>query len=105
MQIITANRLDSGLVVFRTEDGGWSTEIADARIVDGDEAIEAALEASAEDVRARIIVDPYGVPVVLEAGAPVPVRLRERIRAQGPTVAYAVPATALADRPGSRRAA
>ncbi len=42
----------------------------------------------AEQVKARQIVDPYAVDVTLESGSAMPERLRERIRALGPSVDY-----------------
>jgi len=89
-KIITANNLRDGLVVFLTPSGLWSTEIAAARIVGTGELDEALAYGKAQH-DARIIVEPYDIDVELhpDAGVPVPVRLRERIRAaKGPTVAY-----------------
>ncbi len=85
--IITANDLGDGLVVFLTADGGWSRRLADARVV-GPEALAEAIAYGKAQHDARIVVEPYEIEVTLEAGVPVPVRLRERIRAAGPTVAY-----------------
>ncbi|MFC0282917.1 DUF2849 domain-containing protein [Camelimonas abortus] len=87
LQVVTANALTSGLVVFRTAAGGWSTDIADAATADTPEAAAALLEASARDVAADIVVEPYLIDVELADGAPRPLLLRERIRAQrGPTI-------------------
>jgi hypothetical protein len=85
---ITGNRLSDGLVVFLDQNGGWSMSIADARLVeDGPELDEAnAYGKSQHD--ARIVVEPYPIDVQIIDGKPVPVRLRERIRAIGPTVPY-----------------
>jgi hypothetical protein len=85
---ITANRLSDGLVVFLDEAGGWSLSVADARLVsDGPELDEANAYARAQH-DARIVVEPYAIDVEIVDGKPVPVRLRERIRAEGPTVPY-----------------
>ncbi len=85
--IITANDLAGGLVVFLTEAGGWSSHLADARLI-GPDALPAALAYAKAQHDARVVVEPYAIEVTLENGAPVPVRLRERIRAAGPTIAY-----------------
>ncbi|HWJ75846.1 MAG TPA: DUF2849 domain-containing protein [Kaistia sp.] len=85
--IITANDLGNGLVVFLTADGGWSQRLADARVVGPDALAEAVAYGKAQH-DARIVVEPYDIEVTVENGIPVPVRLRERIRAAGPTVAY-----------------
>ncbi len=89
-KIITANNLGDGLVVFLDASGGWTTEIADSRIIGTGELDEALAYAKAQH-DAQIVVEPYEIDVELhpDAGIPVPLRLRERIRAaKGPTVAY-----------------
>jgi hypothetical protein len=85
---ITANRLGDGLVVFLDPAGGWSLSIAEARLVsDGPELDEANAYAKAQH-DARVVVEPYPIDIEVVDGKPVPVRLRERIRAEGPTIAY-----------------
>jgi Protein of unknown function (DUF2849) len=85
---VTANRLDNGLVVFLDPDGGWTLAIAAARILDEAE-LDDALAYGKAQAEARIVVDPYAIDVEVTDGAPVPTRLRERIRAErGPTIAY-----------------
>jgi Protein of unknown function (DUF2849) len=85
---VTANRLDNGLVVFLDPDGGWTLDIAGAHILD-DAEIDAALAYGKAQAEARIIIDPYAIDVEVTDGVPVPIRLRERIRAErGPTIAY-----------------
>lgn len=82
-QVLTANRLSDGAVVFLDEEGGWTERIAAARIVekaDG-EALVAAGEATASEV-----IAPYLIDVSLEAAGPRPLRYRERIRAFGPSI-------------------
>jgi hypothetical protein len=88
-KVITANNLRDGLVVFLDHDGGWTHDIALARVVeDGPDLDQANAYAKAEH-DARVVVEPYPIDVEVTAGVPVPVRLRERIRAEkGPTIAY-----------------
>ncbi|MCX5513355.1 DUF2849 domain-containing protein [Kaistia algarum] len=87
-KIITANDLRGGLVVFLTPSGGWSIELAHSRIIGTGELDEALAYAKAQS-DAQIVVEPYEIDVELAEGIPVPLRLRERIRAaKGPTVAY-----------------
>ena len=92
MHIITANRLTDGLVVFRTGAGRWSEAIAGAERLEDEAAVEAALESALADARANRVVDPYAVKVVVPATGkyPVPTRLRERIRADGPTTGHSL---------------
>lgn len=86
MQILTANRLDDGRVVFLAEDGSWSPRLSEARVA-RDEAAEADLEAvglaAERDCR---VVGCYLVPVAERDGHIEATSARERIRAQGPSV-------------------
>ncbi|MCP4380928.1 MAG: DUF2849 domain-containing protein [Hyphomicrobiales bacterium] len=85
---ITAHRLDNGLVVFLDAKGGWTLDVAEARVLD-DEELDEALAYGEEQHDARIVLEPYAIDVIVTDGIPVPVRLREKIRAErGPTVAY-----------------
>jgi hypothetical protein len=85
---ITGNRLDNGLVVFLTEDGGWSLAVADAHLFNDGPALEEALAYGKAQHDARIVVEPYAIDMTTEDGKQVPARIRERIRAEGPTVVY-----------------
>jgi hypothetical protein len=79
--VITANRLTDGVVVYLASDGEWTERIANARVADGDEETK-ALEAEAENaVRERRVVAVYPMAVALRDGAVDPVSVRERIRA------------------------
>jgi hypothetical protein len=80
---ITANRVRDGAAVWRTAGGGWSVDVADAAVLD---TAEAELDAAKADIAARLVTDVYAVEVEPGPDGPVPVRLRERIRATGPTV-------------------
>lgn len=84
MEIITANSLKDGLVVFQAA-GGWSYDIREAEVLDGKETVASALERAQADAARNIVVDPYAVTVTLTGAGLVPTRLRERIRAEGPT--------------------
>jgi hypothetical protein len=85
---ITANRLDDGRVVFLDDVGGWVPTLVEARLLaDGAELEKASAYAKAQH-DARVVVEPYPVDIVIVDGLPVPARIRERIRAQGPTVRY-----------------
>ncbi len=84
MNVIIANDLANGLVVFRTRDG-WTLDIDHAEISESKEAAEAALQRALEDAAANVVVDPSAIEVRRDGAHLVPVKLRERIRAQGPT--------------------
>ncbi len=88
---LTANRLDDGLVVFLTAAGNWSHRLGDARVAAGLEASRALETAGARDVAACRVVGPYLVDITHENGEFRPLRLRERVRAFGPTVSAGTP--------------
>jgi len=78
--VLTANALFAGDVVYFTR-AGWSPERA-AAFTAVDEAGAEALEAALEDAIAQgDVVDPY----LIDAGQS---HYRERIRLNGPTIAY-----------------
>jgi hypothetical protein len=85
LQILTANRLADGKVVFRAADGRWVEEVALAEVVEEADAPALLQEGEAALARAEI-VGPYLIDVVVTDGRPVPLRYRERIRAEGPSV-------------------
>ena len=82
-QIVTANRLTDGIVVFQDATGGWSEDFARAAAYDD---ATAALARAGEDVAASLVVYPYAIEVELRNGHYAPKALREAIRAAGPTV-------------------
>jgi hypothetical protein len=88
-KVITANDLGDGLVVFLDHDGGWTHFIAEARVVEDGPDLDGGLAYAKAQHDARIIVEPYPIDVEVTGGVPVPVRLREKIRAdRGPTIVY-----------------
>jgi hypothetical protein len=77
-QIMTANRLGDGVVVFLTRSGAWSERIDDAVLAVEPQAA-AALEARGNEAVAANLV-------TRENGAIRASHIRERIRTLGPTV-------------------
>ncbi len=93
LRLLTANRLRDGAVIFFTgqdlasqsQEGfgpAWSLAIADAPLFPVAEA-EALL---AEAIQTPQIVAPYLVEAEATATGPRPLKIRERIRGDGPTV-------------------
>lgn len=80
--IITANRLDDGLVVFWTSEGTWTRVLTEAVILDDDSSKPALAAANADYVRA-VSVD---LVELADVDRRLPVRTRERILFNGPTV-------------------
>lgn len=86
MHVVTANDLKTGLVVYLTAAGEWTTDVSQARLaLDGAEG-ETLLAAARQSAAARRVVEPYLIEVEAADGAHRPRRLRESIRAGGPTV-------------------
>ncbi|AMN54922.1 sulfite reductase [Roseibium algicola] len=85
MKVITANRLLNGDVVWLAENGSWVERITLAKVYDGKEAVAAALAEGLEAEKNQKVVGVYEMDVTVEEGVIVPVRLREKIRATGPT--------------------
>lgn len=83
MKILTAHELKTGEVIYWSNDGAWSASIADAALMENGTADAALRRAEAAET---IVVHSYLVPMD-GPGSPVArERVREIIRAQGPTV-------------------
>ena len=85
-QLLTANRLSDGAVVYFGRDGRWSTHFGEARVADNDIDARAFEDLGHRAEHARIVVGAYLMDVVCHGDAFQAVRMRERIRAEGPTV-------------------
>lgn len=85
-QVMTANRLRDGEVVFLTRSGEWNEKIDEAVLALEPQAT-AALEARAKlDVKATLITGTYLFDAERIDGKIRAVHMRERIRTLGPTV-------------------
>lgn len=86
-QVINANRLDDGHVVFWTETGEWVTFLEEATLLWTQETLTAALSHAQGAEKQNLVIDPYAIPLVQkEEGQWSAVALRDKIRTQGPTV-------------------
>jgi hypothetical protein len=84
-QLIIANRLDDGRVVFMTENGNWTADVARAAIADTPEGVE-ALEAKASiSEKNNLVVDPAAIPATAENGT-YPAHMKQAMQAKGPSV-------------------
>jgi hypothetical protein len=82
--VVTANRLDDGAVVYRTNDGRWATQLELAAVVTTAPAASALLAAAAADEIGA--VGAYVASVALDPQGNIrPGNLREAIRHAGPT--------------------
>jgi hypothetical protein len=96
VQVVTANSLGDGRVVFQTV-LGWSHDVDQSELLDSAQVAEVALARANADAAENRVVEPYLIDVTRAAGHTVPVRLRERIRAEGPTTGNSKPAQAARD--------
>ena len=85
-QVVIANDLAAGRVVFLEPDGGWSPFIANSAIAENQAEADALLDIAKESEAHQKVVDPYLIDITRDGGLLRPVRFRELIRAMGPTV-------------------
>jgi hypothetical protein len=86
MKILAANRLRDGEAVWFSTERGWVRRIAEAEIALDKEAEERLAAAGQAGKRDNEIVDPELIDIEIVEGSVRPIRLRERIRAAGPTI-------------------
>jgi hypothetical protein len=85
MKVLTANRLSDGIAVWYA-DGGWAETVGHADLAH-DKTAEERLEAIGAAAAANNeVVDVNLIDVTVADGLVEPVRLREKIRAAGPTI-------------------
>ena len=83
-KIATGNRLRDGVVIYLAANGEWTTDVDQARretTAEGEAALKAALDAA---FKANYLIDAAVIDTVPSDTKPA--RLREQIRAVGPTV-------------------
>ena len=85
LKVLTANRLTDGEAVWFGADGQWIETLQGAEAAETPELIEALEAVAARDVAANLVIDAAIIDVRRVDGSLSPVRLRERIRATGPT--------------------
>ena len=84
--VVTANRLVDGIVVYLAAGGEWTEDIGRARLAETEEETKALEEEAARDVDARKVVAAYPMEVAVKDGEVDALSVRERIRAAGPTI-------------------
>jgi len=85
-QVMTANRLRDGDVVFLTRSGAWSEKIDDAVLALEPQAAAALETRAADDVKSTLVTGPYLFDATRVEGKIRADHIRERIRTLGPTV-------------------
>jgi len=91
ISVLTANRLDDGVVVFLDGSGEWIEGIVAATIARSPEETRALEAQGARDTARNLVVDAYLVEVRESASGLAPVRTRERVRVAGPSILADVP--------------
>ncbi len=86
MQMIIANRLVDGRVVFMDADAAWVDSIDEGILLETAADNDRLMGLAMRDVEDCVIVDPYLIDVVMDDGKRRPVEAREAIRAFGPSV-------------------
>lgn len=88
VQILTANRLGDGAVVYRAQAGGWTERLGESLVLaSAQDAMETLADAQTPEASLEV-VGPYLMPVDNTGGEIRPVETREHIRAKGPSVEF-----------------
>jgi len=87
-QVLTANLLAGGTVVFLVRNGHWSDAIDQAAVALEPVAAEALELRGRAAEAANLVTGAYLIDVERRDGRVVPLHIRERIRALGPTVRH-----------------
>ena len=85
-KVLTANRLSDGIAVWYARSHQWVERIEDAYAVHAEEAIAALQEVAADTLAKGQHCDVVLIDVEDTAQGLRPLKLRERIRARGPTI-------------------
>ena len=79
-KVITANRLTDGVVVFFDRSAGWSEDLSDAHVADGEDGVASLEQQVARSPEVEDVVSVYTMDVSLIDGALAPTSMREKIR-------------------------
>ncbi len=85
LKVLTANRLTDGEVVYLDTNAGWLPSLRAATIARDDAALDVLQEAGAASAARNEVVDVNLIDVMEDGETVRPMRLREFIRAAGPT--------------------
>ena len=102
-QIVTANRLEDGRVVYLNANHIWSEDVKAGTCANSEAAGVEILEKAQESAARQEIVDPYLIDVEIGKNGISPVSFREKIRAKGPTGDYAAAGLAAASQNAARQ--
>lgn len=89
-KVLSANLLVEGNCVWLDASGQWVFNIENALIARHDVAFDALKNAAEQFEKDGVVVNANLIEITEIDGVIVPNRLRERIRANGPTIGYGV---------------
>ena len=84
-QVVIANRLTDGRIVFLAESDRWASSVNDARVEEPGDAANALLDAGLKLQTQNQVIDAALIDVTVDGGQVHPTKPREAIRANGPT--------------------
>ena len=85
-QMIIANRLCDGAVVFLAPNQAWEPAIGAGTLIDDEAEATRLMAVAKRDEGECRVIDPQLIEVEVRDGNPRPTAIREAIRAFGPTV-------------------
>jgi hypothetical protein len=91
VSVLTANRLIDGIVVFLAPDGRWIETIDGAAVARSADEARALQDHGAHDAARNLVVEPYLAALAGAGARPLPTRMRERMRVEGPSILADVP--------------
>jgi hypothetical protein len=83
---MTANNLLDGEAVWLGADGAWVKSVSAARAFHTQQDRQLALEAAERADAENLVVEPCEIEVSVDSGGLTPLKFREKIRANGPTM-------------------
>jgi sulfite reductase (NADPH) hemoprotein beta-component len=86
LQVMSANRLRDGAVVFLGPQGVWVESLDEALVCVDEQALESSLAQAKADERANLVLDLAAFEIVQSSKGIRAAHLRDAIRAAGPTV-------------------
>ncbi|HUZ67626.1 MAG TPA: DUF2849 domain-containing protein [Beijerinckiaceae bacterium] len=85
-QVITANRLRDGAVVYFGPNERWVEGLQEAVLLPDPESVKSTLERALVGEKANVVLDLFAFDVERSGGEVRPIHIRDAIRASGPTV-------------------
>ena len=86
-QVVTANRLRMGDVVYLAASDDWVNDLARATVANDAKELVGLESVAAKAVDAQHVIGVYAIDVDTSGGVPKPLSVKERIRAAGgPTI-------------------